>query len=94
MSQRILATLALCLALLLPGCAIYNRHGLPPEQAAVLQSRPGSASFKPSPELEKRIRFRRNASVDVGVFVRALVPGGQVKAKLLSAEFFRLAKTR
>ena len=55
MSQRILATLALCLALLLPGCAIYNRHGLPPEQAAVLQSRPGSASFKPSPELEKRI---------------------------------------
>lgn len=45
-------------------------------------------------ELERRIRFRRGGAVDVGMFVRAATPGGQVKANLLSAVFFRLAKTR
>lgn len=55
MSSRVLAALVLGLALLLPGCAIYDRHGLPPELVAALQARPGSATFKPAPELEKRI---------------------------------------
>jgi len=55
MNRRVRTFLILLAALGLSGCAIYERHGLPPKQAQALQSKPGSAIFKPSPEFEKRI---------------------------------------
>jgi len=55
MNQRVATLLILIAALGFSGCAMYDRNGLPPEQAQAMLARPGSASFKPSPELEKRI---------------------------------------
>lgn len=55
MNRRVALNWLLGAALLLPGCAIYDRHGLPPEQAQALEARPGPATFKLSPELKKRI---------------------------------------
>lgn len=55
MNRRVVLNWLLGAALLLPGCAIYDRHGLPPEQAQALEARPGPATFKLSPELKKRI---------------------------------------
>jgi hypothetical protein len=49
-----LSTLAVGAALI-SGCAIHDRHGLPPEQAQALEAQPGAAAFQPSPELEQRI---------------------------------------
>ncbi|MFO1511783.1 MAG: hypothetical protein U1F83_02540 [Verrucomicrobiota bacterium] len=55
MSRWFSPLLALVIALL-SGCAIYDRHGLPPVQVQAFQSKhPGAAVFKPSPELEHRI---------------------------------------
>lgn len=50
-----LPSLALFTLLLVSGCAIYDRHGLSPEQAqAILSTRPATR-FDPSPELQERI---------------------------------------
>jgi len=54
--NRRLATLLILLATLgLPGCAIYDRHGLPPERTQAMLAQPGSVTFKPTAELAKRI---------------------------------------
>ena len=55
MNRRIATTFLFLAALLVSGCAIYDRHGLPLEQLQTLQANPRAATFKPSPELEKRI---------------------------------------
>jgi hypothetical protein len=55
MNWRITTTFLFLAAFLVSGCAIYDRHGLPPEQVQMLHAKPGAATFKPSPELEKRI---------------------------------------
>lgn len=55
MSLRFPASLVWLLVLLVAGCAIYDRHGLPPDQVQALHARPGSAAFRPAPDLERRI---------------------------------------
>jgi hypothetical protein len=55
MPQCCRAIFILTAALGLSGCAIYERKGLPPERAQALLAKPGSAAFKPTAELEKRI---------------------------------------
>lgn len=55
MNRRAALLLILLAALCLSSCAVYDRKGLPPERAEVMLAKPGSAAFKPSPELEKRI---------------------------------------
>jgi hypothetical protein len=54
-SNQRLANLIFLAALLAPGCAIYDRQGLPPERAQAIQSTLGAAQFKPARDLEDRI---------------------------------------
>lgn len=55
MNRGAASLLILLGVLCLSGCAIYDRHGLPPEQAQAVLASPGSAAFKPSADLAKRI---------------------------------------
>jgi len=55
MNFRATTTCILLATLLGAGCAIYDRHGLPPDQVQAMEARPGPASFNPSPELRQRI---------------------------------------
>jgi hypothetical protein len=45
-------TFLLAAALLSPGCALYDRHGLSPKRAQAIASRLASSEFKPTPALE------------------------------------------
>ena len=55
MSNKVLSSLIFLGAFLVSGCAIYDRHGLPPERAEAIQSTLVAARFKPSQALQKRI---------------------------------------
>ncbi len=55
MSNPRLANLIFFATLLVSGCAIYDRQGLPPERAQLIQSALGAAQFQPSRDLEDRI---------------------------------------
>ena len=45
----------LCVALLLPGCALYDRHGLSPARAELIEQHFGLATYSLTPDQEDKI---------------------------------------